>query len=307
MSNSTPTPKVSRASRISLVWIVPIIAVVIAAWMILREWHDHGPEVTISFTDGSGIEANKTELEYKGVSVGRVTKVTLNQDLSGAEVELRLDKTAAKLARSGSEFWVVHPEIGFSGVKGLDTLVSGVRLNVRPGEGPPANKFRGLDKPPAPDNPEDGKAFVLRTDRLGSLAPQASVLYRDIKVGVVETSRLSDDSTSVLIRIRVQKPYTDLIRSNTQFWNAGGIPLKISLFGSSLRSTSLESILAGAISFATPDQLGPVAAEDTEFKLNTESDKDWLKWKPAIPIQPADEAQPTKKPASDALPQLLKE
>lgn len=303
--NAAPAPKVSRAPRVSLVWIVPIVAVAVAAWMIFREWRNHGPEITIEFSDGSGIEANKTELEYKGVSVGRVTSVELNRDLSGAIVRLRLERTAAELARDGAEFWVVHPEIGFSGVRGLDTLVSGVRLNARPGKGPPATYFRGLDKPPAPENTAEGRAFVLRTDRLGALEPQAAVMYRDIKVGVVEATRLADDATAVLIRIRVQTPYADLVRTNSQFWNAGGIPLKISLFGAQIRSTSLESILAGAIAFATPDQPGPPAPDGAEFKLNTESDKDWLKWKPAITIHPPDEA-PTRNQAN-SLPSLLKQ
>ncbi len=296
---STPTPVVSRGATFSLIWVVPIVAALVAAWMIYREWRSHGPEVTIEFADGSGIEAGKTVLEHKGVSVGTVRAVQLKKDLSGVIVNLRLDKDAEQLAKTGSQFWLVHPEIGFSGIRGLDTLVSGVRLNVRPGSGGPATNFRGLDKTPAPDNSEAGRAFVLRTDRIGALSPQAPVFYRDIKIGEVESSRLTDDSTGVLIRIRVQTAYADLVRVNSQFWNAGGIPIKISLFGAEIRNSSIESLLTGAISFATPDEPGAPAAEGQEFQLNTESNKDWLKWHPKIQIHPVDEApEPSKHPSA---------
>jgi paraquat-inducible protein B len=302
---NAPAPVVKRGPGFSLVWIVPIVAVAVAGWMIYREWRNHGPEIILEFADGSGLEANKTELEYKGVSVGRVQKVELKPDLSGTLIHLRLDKSATQLAREGSEFWVVHPEIGFSGVRGLDTLVSGVRLSVRPGFGRPATRFRGLDKTPAAENLQAGRAFEIRADRLGALATQAAVLYRDVKVGEVEASRLSDDGTGVLIRIRIHTPYVDLVRVNSQFWNAGGIPLKISLFGGEIRSTSLESILAGAIAFATPDEPGAIAEDGTQFKLNAEADKDWLKWHPKISIHPPEEA-PEKTPSPNSLPALLK-
>ncbi len=294
---SAPQPIVSRGRTFSLIWVVPIIAVAVATWMIYREWRSHGPEITIEFADGSGIEPGKTTLEHKGVDVGSVRAVKLKKDLSGVLVQLRLDRDAAKLAVAGSQFWIVHPEIGFSGIRGLDTLVSGVRLNVRPGTGAAATQFRGLDKAPAPDNAEEGRAFYLRTEHLGTLQPQAPVFYRDIRVGSVESSRLTDDSTAVLIRIRVQTEYADLVRTNSQFWNAGGIPIKISLFGAEIRNTSVESLLSGAISFATPDQLGEVAKDGQEFPLATEVNKEWSKWKPVIPIHPPDDLPNQKMPS----------
>lgn len=303
--NAPPAPKLSRRTSFSVVWIVPLVALLVAAWMVLREWKSHGPEVTIEFKDGSGIEAGKTELEFNGVSVGRVRRVTLKDDLSGVTVLLRLDKSAASLAKKGSAFWVVHPEIGFGGVRGLDTLVSGVRLNVQPGSGPEERHFRGLDKAPPIENAQDGKAFLLRTDRLGTLLPHAAVLYRDVKVGEVETSRLTEDATAVLIRIRVQLPYADLVRTNSQFWNAGGVPIKISLFGAEVRSTSVESLLTGAIAFASPDELGPIAEEGAVFQLSTEVNKDWLKWHPKIPVHPPNEAPDTRRP-ENVVPNVLK-
>lgn len=288
-SSPAPLPKVSRAPTFPLVWVVPLIALALGGWMVARELKNRGPEITIEFADGSGIAADKTVLEHKGVSVGTVTAVELKPGLDGVTVRVRLDKTAAALARGGAQFWIVHPEIGLSGVRGLDTLLTGARLNVRPGKGPPTNRFTGLEKKPPPEISAEGKTFTLQSDRLGSLTTGAGVFYREMKVGAVETSRLANDATGVLIRIHVEAPYADLVRTNTRFWNAGGFSFKVGLLGAELKNTSLESLVAGGVAFATPSgENGAVAApaaEGTVFQMSPEPEKDWLKWAPKIPLR----------------------
>ena len=297
--NTPPAPKVSNATAFPLIWVVPLIALAIGGWMGFRELHNRGPEITIDFADGSGVEAGKTVLDYKGVSAGTVETVELKPGLGGVSIRLRLTKSAAALANAGSQFWIVRPEIGFSGVSGLDTLVSGAHLNVLPGKGPPATHFIGLDKTPAPNVIDQGRTFILQSDRLGSLTTGAPVFYREFKVGEVEASRLSDDSTSVLIRIHIEAPYVDLVRTTSKFWNTGGFSFKVSLFGGAvLKDTSLESLITGGVAFATPDvdPLAPAAPNDTRFVLAAEPDKDWLKWSPKIPLKsPAPVAQPPAK------------
>jgi paraquat-inducible protein B len=286
-----PAPKLSHARTFSLIWVVPLIAIAIGGWMGLRGLYNRGPEITIDFADGAGVEAGRTELEYRGVSAGVVEAVTLKPGLVGVSIRLRLHKRAASLASEGARFWIVHPEIGFSGVRGLDTLVTGVRLNMLPGGGPPAEHFTGLDQPPVPKVTDRGRTFILRSDRLGSLTTGAPVFYREFKVGKVEASHLSDDSSAVLIRIHLEAPYVDLVRTNSRFWNAGGFSLKISLFGGAeLKDTSLESLVTGGVAFATPDgdPLAPAAPNDAQFTLASEPEKDWLKWSPKIPIKSAD-------------------
>jgi paraquat-inducible protein B len=304
----SPAPKVSRAPVFPLIWVVPLIAIAIGAWMGFSELHNRGPEITIDFADGSGIESGKTVLEYKGVTAGTVEAVELKPGLGGVTIRLRLTKIAASLASAGTKFWIVHPEIGFSGVRGLDTLVTGVRLNLLPGHGPPAEHFTGLDKPPAPDVIDQGRTFIMQSDQLGSLTTGAPVFYREFKVGEVEASQLSDDSTAVLIRVHIEAPYVDLVRTNSKFWNAGGFSFKVSLFGGAqLKDTSLESLITGGVAFATPDTgaLAPAAPNDTQFTLASEPDKDWLKWSPKIPIKsPTPVAEPS--PKAGILPELIK-
>src|ERR1700689_289810 len=96
--SSAPAPKVSRERKFPVIWIVPLIAVAIGVWMAFRELHDRGPLITIDFADGSGIEAGKTTLDYKGVSAGTVQKVELKKALDGVTVHLRLRRSAKSLA-----------------------------------------------------------------------------------------------------------------------------------------------------------------------------------------------------------------
>lgn len=300
------TPRVSRRPAIPLVWIVPLVALAIAGWMLARQFRDRGPEITIEFSSSSGIEAGKTVLEHKGVTVGTVSEVSLKPDLSGVIVHLRLTKEGAGLAREGSEFWIVQPEVSLFGVRGLETLVNGVRLNVRPGAGQPGSRFRGLDNPPPIDDRNAGRAFVLRTESLGRIMPASPVYYRDVRVGSVETTRLADNATSALIRIRILTPYADLVRTNTQFWNASGISMKFGLTGAEIRMATLQSVVAGGVSFATPggDTVAPSALEGTEFTLHAEPQKEWLEWRPRIKISPLESSpsQPALATESDAVP-----
>jgi paraquat-inducible protein B len=283
---SPDTPKVSRASALPLVWVVPLLALAIGGWMVVSEYLDHGPEITIEFADASGVEAGKTMLEYKGVTMGEVQDVELKKDdLKVVVVHVRLNKKDAALACEGAQIWIVHPQIDLSGVRGLETLVTGAFLEIRPGTGAPATEFQGIEEPPPVNNTDLGLAFILQSDRLGGITSGAPVYFREMKVGEVEASQLSDDSSKVLIRIRIYTPYRELVRTNTQFWNAGGLSMKMGLFGAQISSTSIESLVEGGVAFATPSgDLAPPAADGAQFTLNDDAPKDWLTWQPKISV-----------------------
>jgi paraquat-inducible protein B len=281
-----PIPTITRSRRgLPLIWVVPVIAFILGGWLIVRHARTQGPEIIIRFESGTGIEAGKTILEHKGVPIGMVQGVEFDEKLEGVLVRVQLARNAAPLARAGSEFWLVRPEIGLAGIRGLDTLLSGVRLKMRPGTGEPAREFVARPRAPLLENPERGRSFVLRSDKLGALTRGAPVFFREVKVGFIEAHRLAPDADAVLVRIRVRLPYDQLVRADTKFWNSGGVAVKINLTGVEIRSNSLESLITGGVTFATPDTPNSAPAPDgTEFPLADEADKEWLKWKTRIPI-----------------------
>lgn len=300
--NKPPAPTIIRTRRsLPLIWVVPLVAFIVGGWLIARNSRDQGPEITIRFQNGAGIEAGKTILEHKGVAVGSVESVQLDGKLDEVLVKVQLARNAADLARADSQFWLVRPEIGFSGIKGLDTLFTGARLKVRPGTGgQPATEFTALRRAPLLESSDRGRTFILRADKLGALTPGAPVFFREVKVGFVETHKLTPDADGVLIRIRIRTPYDQLIHADTRFWNSGGIMVKIGLTGAEIRSNSLESLISGGVAFATPDTPNAQPApEGSEFGLADEAEKEWLKWKAKIPIEESAEGWETASPQAD--------
>lgn len=280
--------KESPHRSLSIVWLVPLVALIASGFLIYREFSGGGPQIEIEFENGAGIEAGKTPLVHKGVVVGIVQKIALKPRLDGVTVTVELEASAKPLAVGGSQFWLVRPEIGFSGIRGLDTLLNGPRLGVRAGSGGPERRFVAMTKAPPSEAIVPGRNFVLSSHKLGSLNTGSQVYFREVKVGVVDDYRVSDDSTQVLVMIRVFEPYDKLVRIDTKFWNSGGISMKLGLLGGRVESNSLESLMAGGVSFATPDDpaIAEPAAEGTIFELFDDPEKAWLKWAPKISLAP---------------------
>lgn len=281
---SAPENPVIKPRRQLLVWIVPLLALAIGGYLVQREFATRGPRITIQFADGEGVVPDQTHLIYKGLPMGVVTDVVLLPDFSGIELVVELSRSAAPLAREGSRFWIVRPEITAAGVKGLDTLLSGPTLAVIPGTGAEATTFTGLESEPA-DNSAPGTEFTLQASRRGSLQRGQVILYREVAVGRILDVFLAPDSTHVVVQARIDAPYDRLVRATSVFWNASGVDVDISLFrGARMRTNSLAALLSGGIAFATPEDTAPPAAAGTVFTLNDRAEDRWFKWTPAIPL-----------------------
>lgn len=281
-----PEAVIVRHNRIKslIIWIVPLIAIGIGIWLIITAFLGKGIPITITFSSAEGIDTN-TAIKYEGISVGDVTSVNLAPDLDGVIVKAKLKRSAEKLARSGSKFWLVHPQIGAGGISGLETIITGNYIAVRPGKGAPGKFFEGLEHPPYSDYP--GLKIMLKSTVLGSLSPGAPVYYREVKVGIVEHCVLANDAQHVNISLNIYEEFAPLVRENSQFWNASGIGMTLSLFGAKIKSESLAAILTGGIAFATPNikQMGAPVQDGAVFTLYSNPENEWLKWQPIINLR----------------------
>ncbi|WP_372799409.1 MlaD family protein [Litorivivens sp.] len=250
---------------------------------------DDSLDISLHFNSGSGLNKG-TELKYQGIKVGEVYAVELDENLHGVNVKARLSPSAKGLARSGSEFWLVKPQLGLVGTRNLETLVTGSYIIVRPGEGKPKRHFVALDSQPALRKPETGLNLILTASQRGSIKAGNKVFYRDIPVGEVFDFELAPDSTKTLIHINIHPRYTALIRRGTRFWNASGVAVNVGLFsGANIRSKSIESLLEGGIAFATPEEAvkEPIVPAGTVFRLNDSVESRWLEWAPKIALPQA--------------------
>ena len=253
-----PTPSEKTKRGISMVWIVPLVAAAIAAWLAYVTISAKGPTITISFETAEGLEAGKTKVKYKDVEVGLVTKVELVEDLSDIIVTAELAKGAGPHMNDGTRFWIVRPRVGAGGVSGLSTLVSGAYVEVDPGQGEAKSAFVGLEEPPLIDSDVAGKEFVLRADTLSSISRGSPIQFRGLDVGEILGYELDDEKQGVLLHAFVEEPYDQLVSERTRFWNTSGFSVDLSADGINASTGSLQSLLVGGIAFDTP----PTATAD---------------------------------------------
>src|SRR5687768_5381903 len=239
-----------NTARLSLVWIVPILAVVVGAALLLNTLLQAGPAIVISFRTAEGLERGKTEVRYKEVAVGRVETVELSDDKTRVLVGVRLDRSAAGLAVEDTQFWVVRPRIGTAGVSGLGTLLSGSYIGVDAGSSSKTRKrFVGLEVPPFVLRGEPGRTYVLRANDLGSLDVGSPVYYRRTRVGRVAGYTLDAKNDELTVQVFVESPYEPLVTQHARFWNASGLDLTLNASGLSLNTQALTSVIAGGIAF----------------------------------------------------------
>ena len=260
---------VEEQRRISAIWIIPIIAVLVGGFVAWRVLSARGPEIEISFKSAEGLEAGKTQVKYKDVEVGLVESVELSPDLSGVVVKARMVAGASDYLRETARFWIVKPRIAGGQVSGLGTLLSGAYIGMDPVlEGKRTTKFRGLEVPPIVTLQEAGRYFVLRSRRAGALDVGTPVFFRKISVGQVVSSELEPKDDSITTRIFVRAPYDERVHATSRFWDASGFNASISADGVVIDTESLVSILVGGIAFDARDHDGaPVAEPETVFTL----------------------------------------
>jgi paraquat-inducible protein B len=269
-----------------IIWIVPLIAAIVAGYLVFQRSRAYGPTITIVFKDASGVKAGETWIQHLGVPIGQVVGVELAEDLEHATVTARLMRSRVSVAREGSVFWIVRPEIGLENVSGLGTVISGPHVEVLPGTGPEKKEFVGLETSPVILE-RRGLKIVLITNRAGSLRPNSPVYYRGVQVGLVQDTQLSTDAKVVNVNVFIRQRYAGLIRPGTKFWNVSGVDFNAGLFrGVELKLESLRSLVAGGIEFATPEDESKPARSGMAFPLYSEAKKEWLDWSPKINIPP---------------------
>ncbi|WP_419710394.1 intermembrane transport protein PqiB [Pseudomonas sp. NFX224] len=247
-------PIKTRRFSISLVWIVPIVAVLVGISLVVHSILQEGPTIVITFKTGDGLTANKTEVKYRNVVIGHVTDVELSNDQKSVNATIKLAKQAESFTREDSQFWVVRPRIGAGGVSGIDTLLSGDYIGADIGQANGrAKNFKGLENPPPITYGEPGKRFTLHTQDLGSLDIGSPVYFRKIPVGQVVAYALDPDGKGVNIELFIHAPNDQYVTENTRFWNASGVDVNVGANGFAVKTESLSSILVGGIAFRAPE------------------------------------------------------
>lgn len=245
-------PKTKR--NISVIWLLPIIAAAIGGWLFYKSVVNAPIKVIIQFKSAEGIIADKTKVLYKGLPAGKVSHVELSQQGDTVDVHVEFDPNTKRLIRRNTKFWLVTPTVNMSGVTGLETIVTGNYIAMRPGDGPPASTFKGLDGPPSLDENAPGLHLILVSNEQPSVQNGSPVYYRRYEVGSVQTLAIAQDNQSFEIGIHIRPEHQALVTKESRFWNASGIHVSGSITDLDIRTESFTAMLKGGIAFDTPNQ-----------------------------------------------------
>ena len=242
--------------------------------------------LTLQFSSGTGINKH-TKIRYQGISIGSLTRIWFDPEKEKIFARAAVQKNAAKLFRSTSDLWLVKPQVDLSGIKHLDTVISGAYIDLRPGQGELTTSYVVQDTSPSVLGPYPGLNLVLESPRLGSLKIGRPIYYRQIRIGQVTGVELGPTAQNVWIHININPEHSALVHRGSRFWNASGVSVSAGLFsGVSVETESMEAIVAGGVAMATPEgeDMGTPAQDGDHFILADKLEEKWLEWAPEIKL-----------------------
>ncbi|WP_438865240.1 MlaD family protein [Neptunicella sp.] len=261
-------------------WLVPVLAIAIVALIVWRNLPANGVSISLYFKDANGLKEKQTKLLYRGLEVGYLEHLSLSADKLQVKAQMQVDQSIAGLLKQGTQFWIVKPQIGSTGISGINTLVSGPYITFSAGNGEAQKEFQALQTEPIEQ--DEGLKFTLRSELRSSISPGDNLYYKQVPVGKVYAYQLYSDH--ILFYLQIKPDYQVLLRSNSRFWEQSGLEFDMGLLGVSVSTAPLMSLLSGGISFATPVKYGEEVNEGYQFILEEDGDEDWLKWQPKISL-----------------------
>ncbi len=269
--NAVVRSHIDSKRRMSLIWAIPLVTVLIGGWLAWTTLSERGPLITITFETAEGLQPNQSHVRHKDVDMGVVKKVGLTPDMKRVQVTVRMNREAESLLTDKSQFWVVRPRFFAGSISGLQTLFSGSYIDLLPAAsgGEEKRDFVGLENPPVLQSDVPGRTFLLNADRIGSLNLGSPIMFRDLEVGEVLGWDVGEMARSITIHAFVREPFDKYVHDNSRFWNASGVQFGIGADGVQVHLESLRAVVLGGIAFETPDDpaFTTETAQNHAFKL----------------------------------------
>jgi paraquat-inducible protein B len=246
-------PKRSFWRNLSLVWLVPILALIVSLGIAWQTYAARGVTIEISFLNASGVRPGETTIRYRDVVIGAVEDVRFTPDLARVLVTASIDRDLANTLPADAQFWVVQPEVSARGISGLSTVLSGVYIETSftPGPDGEARAFVGMDSAPLIREGQQGTRITLRTRDANRISEGAPILFHGIEVGHIEAPRLILSGDSVVFDAFIMAPHDRRLTTATRFWDTSGFTVSLGTGGLSLDVGNLAALVTGGIAFDT--------------------------------------------------------
>jgi len=267
----TETANVTTKPKISAIWIIPLIALLVGIWMLYQYQANVGPTIYIKMPHAEGIIAGKTEIKVRSVKIGQIDAIRLSDSQDSVIARAQIDKNYNELLTDDAKIWVVKPRIDETGISGMSTLLSGVYLEFSPGESKKLKeRFVLQDEPALIGKDVKGGRFQLLSYNAEVLEVSTGIFFKNYKIGQIETATFDWKNQAMKYGIFINEPYQNLITLNSIFWVNAGIEIDLSADGINISTGSLSKLLKGGISVGLPEQQAPgdLAQDGHNFSLS---------------------------------------
>jgi paraquat-inducible protein B len=239
--------------------------------------------ITIVFDDVEGLQENFSQLTYKGVNVGKVTKVKLNEKQQ-VEVKALIYDDFSSFTKEGTVYYLKKPRISLQEIANAGSTVMAVNIGViKSTSSNIQTKFDGLEDQPSVDKSHFGMVFKVEDSTASSVNVDAPVYYKNVQIGKISKIDLSNDGSKVVIDCLIFDKYTKFVRKNSEFYDISGFEMKFSIFsGSKVESNTFTSLLKGGLVVVTPYEYEEIASSNDKFTLVKTLREDWKSISPSI-------------------------
>lgn len=283
-TGNSPTPPspirkgAARAAQasFSLVWLVPIIALVATLGIAWNSYQSRGQLISVQFRDATGITPGETALKFREITVGKVEAVRFSKDLNNVIVDLRVDRDIADYIDTQARFWIVRPQVSAQGISRLDTVLTGAFIegswDATPGEALDGRIVKGLERAPLSRQGVKGTWISLSSDTAEGLSEGSPVLFRGVQIARMENLRLSENGDNVLVDVFIPAPHDKRLTTKTVFWDTSGFSVSLGPQGLALNVNSLASLVQGGAGFATLTSGGAPVENGHVFPLQPDEE-----------------------------------
>ena len=212
-----------------------------------------GHEIELTLDWNSGIDNNAAIL-YQGLTIGTITSIVkIDPKIRKIIAKAKVNPRVVPYLTDQSQFYLVSPRIGLTGISNAKTLLTGTYISLRPSlQGKPLNKFTVYSSKPPYKYTEPGLHLIIKTNDRQSLQVGSQVFYKQQAVGNVQAIE-TVSAEQHLIYIHIKPEYQHYVALSSHFYNNSGISIKANFQGVDIQAQSLQSILTGGISFINID------------------------------------------------------
>ena len=250
---NAPRVKESRGIQIlTTVWLVPLIAMIIALWLGYQYYAKIGSTIQISFRSNAGLVENQSLIKMRDVTIGMVTHISLSDNGKGVIIKARMNKEISNYLNEKARFWIVHPDVGSQGISGLDTIVSGSYIELfGKKEEENTHHYIGLEEPPLNDEAR-GIYYQLSAPQSYNISEGSNVYYRMLNVGRVERVGIAPDGGHINFTVFIKEKYVHYINNKSKFYTRSTFSLDISKGSLDISIAPISQLLHGGIAINTP-------------------------------------------------------